>query len=305
MMNPNQNYLNAGLQGKNQWWRYLIGILLTMFFYLVLGSIAALAIFLTNASISGTDLANSAILIEKFEAFLKIPSIPAYTAVNMIPLFAAIGLFITIVFIHQRKLTSLVRADRIIRWRRIITGFLVWWILGCLFTGIDYLLRPSSYVFSFTPNWFFCLPIAFVLTPLQTSFEELFFRSYFLQGMALFLRNRIALIIINGFLFMVPHLANPELQRGSILALYYFVFGAALAALTIYDNGLELALGIHAANNLFLLFFNAKDSALPIPSIWQVQTSTPPLVDIIATILAFAVVYYILFGRFKTAKNQE
>jgi membrane protease YdiL (CAAX protease family) len=223
----------------------------------------------------------------------------------MIFLFASIGLFITIVFVHQRKPTSLVRADRMIRWRRILAGFLVWWVLGCLFTGIDYLLRPSNYVLSFTQNWFFCLPLALILTPLQTSFEELFFRSYFLQGMALILRNRIALVIINGILFMIPHLANPELQRGGILALYYFIFGAALAALTIYDNGLELALGIHAANNLFSLFFNTKDSALPIPSIWQVQTPNPPLVDIIVTILAFAIVYYIFFGRFKTSEKPE
>jgi uncharacterized protein len=304
-MTQNQNYLNASNQGENQWWRYLIGTLIILFFYLVLGSIAALVIFLANTQVSGTDLSDSVLLTKKFEDFLKIPSISAYTAVNMIPLFGAIGLLIAVIFIHRRKVTSLVRADRVIRWRRVLAGFLVWWAITWLAAGIGYLLDPKDFVFSFTQNWLLCLPLALILTPLQTSFEELLFRGYLLQGMSLVLRNRVALVLINGILFMLPHLSNPELQRGGILAIYYFIFGAALAALAILDNGLELSLGIHAANNLMVLFFNTKDSALPLPSIWQVQTPTPPVVDIIFVTVAFAIVYYIFFGRSKKLKYPE
>jgi uncharacterized protein len=54
-MNQNQNYLNASNQGKNQWWRYLIGALIILFFYLVLGSIASLGIFLANTQISEAE----------------------------------------------------------------------------------------------------------------------------------------------------------------------------------------------------------------------------------------------------------
>ena len=302
-MNQSQNYLNASEQGKNQWWRYSIGILLILFFYLILGSIAALIIFILNDRASSIDLSDSVLLTKKFEAFLKIPSTSAYAVANMPSLFGAIGLLITVVFIHQRKLTSLVRADRAIRWRRILAGFLVWCVIGCLYSGIDYLLNPNNYVLSFTQDWFLCLPLALILTPLQTSFEELFFRGYLMQGMALILRNRVALAIINGILFMIPHLDNPELQRGQIIALYYLIFGTALAALAIRDNGLELPLGIHAANNLQLLLFNAKDSALPIPSIWQVQTPNPPIIDVILSAVMLAVVYYIFFGRSKTSKS--
>jgi hypothetical protein len=61
-----------------------------------LGLIAALVIFLTNTQISGTELSDSVLLTKKFEAFFKKPSIPAYTAVNMIPLFGAIGLLIAV-----------------------------------------------------------------------------------------------------------------------------------------------------------------------------------------------------------------
>lgn len=299
MVNQSQNYLNASHQGKNQWWRYLVGILLTSSFYLVMGSIAMVIIFVVSNRVSSTELLNSAVLEKNFEAFLKIPSVSAYVAVNMPSLFGAIGLLITVAFIHQRKFTSLVRADLSIKWRRLFAGFAVWGVITFLFTGVDYLLNSKNYVFSMTQDWFLCLPIALILTPIQTSFEELFFRGYLMQGMALILRNRVALIIVNGVLFMIPHLGNPELQRGGILAVYYFIFGAALAALAIRDNGLELPLGIHAANNLQFLLFNTKDSALPAPSIWQVQTSNQPIVDIALTVLVFAIVYYIFFGRLK------
>lgn len=304
-MNQNQNYLDASHQGKNQWWRYLISILLILFFYLALGSTAALVIFLQNTQMSAVELSNSVLLTKKFESFLRIPSISAFIAVNMIPLFGAIGLLIAITLIHQRKVASLIRADKVIRWRRVFAGFFVWWGLGCLFSGIDYLLNSKNYVFSFTQNWFVCLPLALILTPIQTSFEELFFRGYLIQSMSSVLRNRVVLVIINGILFMLPHLANPELQRGGILGIYYFMLGAALAAFTIHDNGLELPLGIHAANNLLFLIFSTKDSALPIPSIWQQQIPNPPIVDIIFCGLALAIVFYIFFGRSKIMKNPD
>ncbi len=73
-MNQSQNYLNASCQGKNQWWRYSIGILLILFFYLILGAIVALVIFLINDRVSLTELSDSVLLNAKDSA-LPIPSI--------------------------------------------------------------------------------------------------------------------------------------------------------------------------------------------------------------------------------------
>jgi uncharacterized protein len=124
-----------------------------------------------------------------------------------------------------------------------------------------------------------------------------------MQGMALLTRNHLVLIFLNGIIFLLPHLGNPEIKRGWIICLFYFIFGAVLAAMTIYDNGLEIALGVHAANNLQVLFANHKDSALPFPALWQVQTPNPPLLDIVVTIISFGVLYYVFFGRQKVRSS--
>jgi uncharacterized protein len=296
-MNQSQNFLNASHQGKNQWWRYLIGILLILFFYIGLGSVALCVIFLKNTQLSGADISNPALFNEKLMTFLRIPSIPVYVAFNMPSLLGAIGLFITIVFVHQRKLASMVRADRMIRWNRIFAGFSIWLIISCVFFGVGYILNPQNYVFSFTQDWLFCLLLALILIPIQASFEELLYRSYFLQGMGLIIHNRVVIVVVNGIIFTIPHLNGSELAHGGTLAIYYFMFGSFFAALAIRDNGLELPLGIHAANNLMMLVVSCKDSAIQLPSVWQSQNSESPMTSIITSLVGFALAYYVFFVR--------
>jgi hypothetical protein len=73
------------------------------------------------------------------------------------------------------------------------------------------------------------------------------------------------LITITSLLFTIPHLGNPEMARGEVWgALGYFGFGVFCAVITLQDQGLELALGVHAANNLFAsVLVNSWDSVLP------------------------------------------
>ena len=47
------------------------------------------------------------------------------------------------------------------------------------------------------------------------------------------------------------HIANPEVGKlGMIIMVYYIGTGFFLGIMTLMDEGLELALGFHAANNL-------------------------------------------------------
>lgn len=297
-----QNFLAAAKEGKNNWWRYLIGILLTLSFYIILGSIAVAVFAFIELKIPVDGSMSAETMTAKMTSLMQTPSIGGYLSVNIPFPITLVGLFVTIVAIHQRKFPSLIRSNSAIQWRRMLLGALVWNLILWVFTGIGYLINPSNFVWSYSNLWWVMLPIALVFTPIQTSCEELFFRGYLMQGMALLMHNRIALIIINGILFMVPHLGNPEMQRGGLMALSYFAMGAGLAAITILDNGLELAMGIHAANNLQVLFFSPKDSALPFPSLWRIQTSDAPIVELAYTLVAYGLFYFIFFGR---RKNQQ
>lgn len=142
------------------------------------------------------------------------------------------------------------------------------------------------------------LPIVFLLTPIQTSAEELFYRGYLMQGLSLLTRNPVVLTIATSLAFAIPHFNNPEMQRGFLLgALNYFLWGVFAAVITLQDNGLELALGVHAANNLFIfLFLNTPDSVLPTPAMWTYVGPIHAGEDLIGTLLYSALFYFIFFG---------
>jgi hypothetical protein len=138
--------------------------------------------------------------------------------------------------------------------------------------------------------------LALILIPIQTSAEEFLFRGYLLQWMGLRLKNKWILSFLNGALFFLPHAANPEMGTGSVLVgLSYFVMGFFLALITLQDNGIELALGMHAANNLFAsLFANYVVTALPSPALFTIQEIDPlySLISLIAGLLVFYVVFF-------------
>ena len=102
-----------------------------------------------------------------------------------------------------------------------------------------------------------------------TSAEELLFRGHLLQALGLRTRRTWLLVGISALVFGAMHMANTEVGAGPALIFTYYVgFGAFLALITLRDNRLELAIGAHAANNLFVaLVVNATTPrCLPAPS---------------------------------------
>ncbi|MGB6297815.1 MAG: CPBP family intramembrane glutamic endopeptidase [Rivularia sp. (in: cyanobacteria)] len=289
----NQTYLDIARQGKNSWWRYLLGTLIIAFFWLVIGSIAS-AIFLFSPSITNG--------LNPLE-FLRKPSIWGYLIINFQFLFFLLGIFLTVKWLHQRQFLTLVGADAAIRWKRFFKGFAVWFLIQSIIFGISIILNPSNLEFTFKPvQWLILLACAVILTPIQTSTEELFFRGYILQGFGLITKQPLILMIINGVLFMLPHLANPEVQRGFLgMALYYFAFGVFCTLLTLKDNRLELAFAVHAANNLFIvLFVSTEDSAIRVPSMWLLKDVGTPESTLIWFLIECALFYFLIFnGRSK------
>lgn len=282
-------YLDIARQGKNNWWRYLLGTIIIAFFWLVIGSIAS-AIFLFSPSITNG--------LNPLE-FLRKPSVLGYLIINFQFLFFLLGIFLTIKWLHQRQFLTLVGADAAIKWKRFFQGFAVWFLIQSILFGISIILDSSSLEFTFKPvQWLILLACAVILTPIQTSSEELFFRGYILQGFGLITKQPLILMIINGVLFMLPHLANPEVQRGFLwMALYYFAFGVFCSLLTLKDNRLELALAVHAANNLFVvLFVSTEDSAIRVPSMWLLKDVGTPQSTLIWFLVKCGLFYLIIFG---------
>jgi membrane protease YdiL (CAAX protease family) len=182
------------------------------------------------------------------------------------------------------------------------TGFGVLFALVVLSTFVEFLVYPSS--FTLGPSLAAFVPfalLALVLTPIQTTAEEVFFRGYLVQGASLISFNFLFLAVASGVLSMVPHLlANPELDAGFLpVALYYFGFGAFLAWVSLRDGTLELAIGAHAANNLYgAIVLTFEGSALNTPSLFYTDRFVPAY-NLIQFVVAAALFYLAVFVLFK------
>lgn len=303
----NQTYLDIARQGKNSWWRYLLGIFFMLFFGLVGTIVGQLLVSIAFLNIIYYILITN--FLENFQ-FTQDP-IPSYlfdyTYTHFPYIFCILVIFITLRWLHQRPFMTLIGADNKFRWQRLFQAFAIWFVIQSILIFISYLIEPGNFEFTFKPvEWFLLLACALILTPIQTSTEELFFRGYILQGLGLITKQPLILMIINGILFMLPHLANPEVQRGFLwMALYYFAVGVFCTLLTLKDNRLELALGVHAANNLFHLFVTTKDSVMQLPAIWIIKDTGEPKWLLFWYLFECALFYFFVFNfRRKITSNQ-
>ena len=110
------------------------------------------------------------------------------------------------------------------------------------------------------------------MIPIQTSCEEYIFRGYLMQGFANLSKNKWFPLLTTSIIFGSMHLMNPEVTKmGYSIMIYYVGTGLFLGILTLMDEGLELSLGFHAANNLI--------GALLVTADWTVFQTNSVLID--------------------------
>ncbi|MBW3520450.1 CPBP family intramembrane glutamic endopeptidase [Flavobacterium sp. NKUCC04_CG] len=154
--------------------------------------------------------------------------------------------------VQKQSLLSLVTSRKKVDWSRILFAFSVWAGITLIVFFYNLYTEPQNYQWNFNGAAFFpFLIMALVLIPLQTSFEELLMRGYLIQGIGLASRSRFLALFVTSIIFGLMHISNPEVGKiGYYILIYYIGTGFFLGILTLMDDGLELALGFHAANNL-------------------------------------------------------
>jgi membrane protease YdiL (CAAX protease family) len=292
------SYLDAARRGVHTPGRYLLGTLVALVYWQVLGACVALLLGWRFAP-AGTSLAEVGRLLERPGWF---GPLRGFILLNVVPPFLILGLLLAVAGFHRRPLLTLVTAAPRISWKRIAQGFTVWFGLSCLCAFVEYLIAPETYAFRWDPLVFGAfLPLALVLTPVQTTAEELFFRGYLVQGLSLVSRRPLFLAGVSGALFALPHLANPEMEANPVaLALSYFLTGVLLTLCALRDGSLELAIGAHAANNLFgAVVLTFSGSIFQTPAL--VFTSRFDPIWSLITLLAMAALFYaVLLTRGRT-----
>ena len=170
----------------------------------------------------------------------------------------------------------------------------MWLGIGLIMEAVSYVIDPGNYEMHFSgANFLVLILISLLVLPIQTSFEELFFRGYLLQGIGLSTGSRLAAILITSILFGCVHLMNPEISEFGMgkMMIYYIGVGIFLAIITLLDDSLELALGIHAATNFYgAVFVTFTGSALQTDALFRIGE-----VNINLMLIAFIVSVFVFF----------
>jgi len=249
-------YIAQAFNGFHEWWRYLVGlvfIVIAVFLgQLPLGIALGLQSVVNNKSLDGLDEYQLLGMLEpNIGLFLMLLSF----AVGLV------GLLLVVKYFHELSILKLTTIRKNIDWKRVGFIFVLWGLVSSAFILLEYWLSPEDYVINFEPvRFIILLVIAVIMVPLQTSFEEFLFRGYLMQGIGVVTKNKWLPLLITSLVFGLLHIANPEVDKlGYIIMVYYIGTGLFLGIVTLMDEGLELALGFHAANNLFTALLVTAD----------------------------------------------
>ena len=273
------NHLECVTPKKNKWYWYLLVFFLCLVVSNTVGAIPLYAVLIVTLVKNGFDLSNLEAMIKMDLNVLGIDLNLTFACI----LFASAVLFLTaILFIkifHERSWKQVINGTNRVRWSRFFFGLLIWGLISAVLLLISYLTEPEVYHLQFQPVKFFILIVlALLFIPLQSSCEEFLFRGYLTQGIASWTKSRWWALIIPSLLFGFFHGFNPEIKEYGFLVMIvqYLFFGFLLGFMSIMDDGIELAMGVHVVNNLFgSIFINYKGAALQTYALFEITEMNP------------------------------
>ena len=275
--------------------KYLLGSFLVIIFN-ILGQIP-LFVYLVSQNVLDQEFS------DPNDIFSSIPSNTGLFLMLLPFAISLLGLWFILKKLHQQDMRIVATSRNSIDWNRVFFSFAIWGFLSSMIILSGYIISPEEYEINFKLIPFIILAcIAIVLIPLQTSFEEYLFRGYLMQGFAGLFRNRWAPLFMTSIIFGCLHLANPEVDKlGYNLVWWYMGTGLVLGIMTLMDEGIELALGVHASNNLFAaLLVTADWTVFQTESILK-YTGEPSLSK--ELILSFVIFYPLLLFIFYKKYN--
>jgi hypothetical protein len=190
-----------------------------------------------------------------------------------------------------------------IDWRRIAFAFFSWLAIFVIAEVIRQLIFGTNLQLNFDSSRFWILLlIAVTLVPIQTGFEEIFFRGLLLQLLGRLTSKPWLILIVIALLFGAMHSMNPEMDRLGFLAMvFYLTSGLFTTTLVLMDEGIELAWGFHFANNFFsLVLVSTSWQALQTDSIWIDTNQHNLVVELIITLaICYPLFLWLCKKRFK------
>lgn len=274
-------FIQQAFRIRHQWWLYLVGFVGSFFiiaqFLGVMPLIFAVGYKLYSEGKSILSIQDPSVLMGTLDSNLTLFLMLFAFAVGML------SLYFFVRYVHKQPFKELTTARPKVDWGRIFFGFAMITLVNGSVVALGYYSNPDDYVVQFELVPFLILAlIVIIMIPIQTSFEEYLFRGYLMQGIGVNIGNRWAPLLITSVIFGGLHILNPEVGKlGYFIMVYYIGMGLFLGIITLMDDGMELALGVHAGNNMV--------AALLVTSDWTVFQTNSVLKDVSEPTLGFDV----------------
>ena len=301
-----KGYIEQAFKGYTDWWRYLVGVFFIVIIWIIGSSIQQVFVFL---KLMKEGFSEDEIMQKLTDFNVIMTTLESNLNFFLLLLGFAFGfgaIILVVKIFHQLDMKNLITTRPKIDWKRVglSFGIITVFISGSIL--LDYKLSPENYEYNFELNRFLILAlIGIVMVPIQTTFEELYFRGYLMQGLGSVFKSRAVALILTSVLFGALHFGNPEIGKlGNELLITYIGTGFLLGIMTLMDDGLELAIGFHAGNNLL--------TALLVTSDWTVFqtysvlrfTGEPSVIsDIYIPIFVIYPILILIFARLYKWKN--
>ncbi|WP_117883302.1 CPBP family intramembrane glutamic endopeptidase [Aureibaculum luteum] len=288
------NFIQQAYKGRNDWWMYVLT------FVSIFVGIQFASIPLMVAGYFAVDGDMDLFRKEAADNFMK-AGIDNNLFLGLMIFTFIVALFILyffVRFVHKRSFKSLITSRSEIDWKRFWFAFILWGGIVLVMSLVGVYLSPDDFVWNFKPIPFFTLVlVSFLLLPFQTSAEELVFRGYLMQGLGVLAKNRWFPLIVTSTAFGLLHGMNPEVEKlGFGIMVFYIGTGFLYGISTLMDEGTELALGLHASNNIIAAFLITTNWSVFQTDALYIDTSEPSLG--LNTYLPVFIIYPILLFIF-------
>ena len=225
-----------------RWWKALLLIVSFVAAYLIVSGIlqlGAIAIDIARGRVQSSDLLQGKITL---------------TPVLLLSVNLTNALSIPIAMLLQRAFFGqpgrwLHSVTGRFRWRLMARSALIVIPVWALFTAAGALLSPTTPSSGLTGESIALLVVVLLTTPFQAAGEEYGARGLLAKAAGSWVANPLTALLIgtvvSSVLFMLAHGAGDPW-----LMIYYFLFGVGLSLVTWRTGGLEVAVLIHAVNNM-------------------------------------------------------
>ncbi|RDI57421.1 CPBP family intramembrane glutamic endopeptidase [Flavobacterium glaciei] len=296
-------FIEQGIKSENYFWKYIIGSLIIICSSFV-GQLPLLIgiLYETIFYDKAYPTSNEAVM-RFFDSNLTLLLI----LISFV--FIMLGIVLVVRNLHEQTMLSVTTSRAKLDWKRVGFSFMIWSLITIVSTLLFYFSNPNDFVFNFKPVPFAILVvIAVLLIPVQTSSEEYIFRGYLMQGFANLSRNKWFPLLMTSLIFGGMHIFNPEVAKmGYVVLVYYIGTGLMLGIMTLMDEGMELALGFHAANNLVgALLITSDWSAFQTNSIFKdISEPSAGLDVILPVVLIYPILLYIFSKKYNWTNWKE